>query len=180
MDEVEKLVTASPAFRVARCDSPDDLIDIVAGDAQARGKIDILDFYDHGSIGGMLLGDDVLFHSDGNQYSQLVNEDIARSLSEFLSETAHVRLLGCSTAAADGPSLEARLLLLKLSNALGAHRVAFGTIEPVVVDDFGSYGLRRDVEIAKLYSSLSAIDFEPPSPTLRGRSIDATRLKALT
>ncbi|HSR99349.1 MAG TPA: hypothetical protein VLM79_19995 [Kofleriaceae bacterium] len=178
MDEVENKSIHTRTFRVLRCDSPPDLLDLVASEVRARGKLDILDLYDHGNIGGMLMGDDVLFATDSDVASSLVNEDLARGLREFLSETAHVRLLGCSTSAANGPSLEARLLLLKLADALGGHRMAFGTITPIQTSDFGHFGFRRDVEIVKLFSSAAALDSEPPLPEGRGRNIDITRLRA--
>ena len=181
MNEVSAAATPTDSFHIERCDEPGHLPDLVESVARRFGELDMLDLYDHGDVGQLRMGRDVLFRSDDSPGSELLGRDIAIALAPFLRDTAHVRLLGCKTAAITAsvtslPALSGRLLLLKLARALGGHRVAFGTIASIQRGDFSRFGFRREREEMRLFSSLAAVDHMPPSYDDRGRHIDAVRL----
>src|SRR5262249_29455086 len=80
-------------FKVERCSSPMQLVRKVRKVALDNGAmIDILDLYDHGGSGHILMGDDVLFDDRG------VGLPVARALRPLLTPDARVRLLGCDIA----------------------------------------------------------------------------------
>lgn len=173
MDEVSKQLVQTDAFHTRRCDAPLDLLEICEAVAVRHGKIGILDVYDHGNAGRMRLGNNILFASDENPHSELVGRAIASALSPFLDDTAHVRLLGCITAAPEAKA--GRLLLIKLARALGGRRIAFGTIMPLIRGNFSRYGLRRELEELRLFSSLAAIDGDAPTPGTRAGNLEDVR-----
>ena len=180
MNAVCEMVLPTETLHIKRCDHPTELPSLVMSVAHCHGEIDLLDLYDHGSAGSLRMGSEILFHSDESPLSTLVGHDIALALGPLLRETAQVRLLGCKTAAVidEVPSLLAqagRLLLLKLAHALGGHRVVFGTISSIQCSDFSALGFRRELESRRLFSSLAALDREPPTYQERGRSVDLIR-----
>jgi hypothetical protein len=179
LDAVETAAVPSDAFVVARCDDPRDLVGVVAATAQTYGPIDMLDLFDHGGPGHIRMGSALLFASDADPASELLGRDIASCLSPFLTDTAHVRLLGCDTALLGDPAakegLASRLLLVKLARALGGHRVVFGTLTGLGRLHFGPRGFGRDREEAMLFSSLAAIDIEPPDEDVRGAELQRLR-----
>jgi len=177
LDEVSAAATPTASFHIERCEAPMELPDLVASVARRSGELDVLDLYDHGDVGRIRMGSDILFRSDASPDTLLIGGDIAAALGPSLRETAHVRLLGCRTTAATGsvtsaPALAGRLLLLKLARALGGHRVAFGTITSIQRSDFSRLGFRCELETMRLFSSLAALDQLPPSYQERGRSVD--------
>jgi hypothetical protein len=178
MDHIEAIAIQSHAYQARRCESPRDLISIVEGVYRLHGPIDILDLVDHGGPGRIHMGDALLFASDGDPSSELLGRDIAARLAPFLTETAHVRLLGCKTSvcAPGSPHVKrTRLLLLKLARALGGHRVAFGTLSSVRQLHFSPYGFGRDREELMLFSSLAAMDAAAPSASDRGAQAQQMR-----
>ena len=161
---------------VMRCGSPEHLPQLVARAASVLGKIDLLDIYDHCAVGRMRLGPQILFSSDDNMGSILVGADIARALLPHLTETAHVRLLGCNTAGDRDLTVEplisdsaGRCLLLKLALELGAHRVADGTIILVNELAFHPGGFSKD--LTALWSSSASLDHDPVKQDCRGPHI---------
>jgi hypothetical protein len=150
-----------PGAHLELCSTPASLVDLVRSVHRRAGLIDLLDIIDHAGPGRQLLGDDVLFESTAVATSPLVGGKTARGLDPFLAPTAHLRLLGCSTAAATpGRETIGRLLLYKLGRALGPHRTVFGTLRPTHAPDFkpGRLSAVREREI--LYSSHVAVDRE--------------------
>lgn len=174
-DEVSARAIQTGAFQVRRCDAPRDLVETCEAIAVHHGKISVLDIYDHGNVGRIRLGSDVLFASDDSPHTELVGRSIATSLSPFLEDTAQVRLLGCLTAGPDTTALAGRLLLIKLARALGGRRITFGTIITLERGDFSRYGLRRELEDLRLFSSLAAIDGAPPTIDDRAKNLETVR-----
>jgi hypothetical protein len=172
MDDVEAKSVPSDAFVVRRCDAPSDLPGIVEAVAQRHGPIDLLELHDHGHVGFLRMGNDVLFESDGSPDTDLVGAELAASLREHLRDTAHVRLLGCVTTGATIDAMAGRLLLTKLAAVLGGHRVVFGTIQSVWTEDFTTTGFDAALEATKLFSSLAALDGGPPHIRARLAHLD--------
>lgn len=173
-------IAAQPLTGVvmARCPSPDQLVDIVADVRRTNRneRVDVLDIVDHGRPGAQLIGASVLFGSDDNPRNPLVGRQHARLLDEHLAETAQVRLLGCNTGGAIGRhGMVGRQLLFKLSKELQRHRVAFGTLRPTSKLDFttGRFLIRLEDEI--LLSAHSVIDGEPPIDSDRLANLGAFR-----
>jgi hypothetical protein len=154
-------------FHVRRCRSPAELPDLVHEVARRFGPVDVLDLYDHGRPGSLMMGDAVLFASDSRPDSPLTNWQLARQLAEALAERAHVRLLGCNTAgmhpASPPVAAAGRLLLLKLSLELQWRRTVFGTIEMTDEKHFDQRGF--NAELTLLFSSLAALDMSPSDVT---------------
>lgn len=185
MNQVSAVATSTDSFHVERCNDPAHLPELVQSVARRSGEIDLLDLYDHGDVGQIRMGRDILFRSDALPGSELFGRAIAIELRPFLRDTAHVRLLGCKTAATtdsvtSAPALSGRLLLLKLARALGGHRTVFGTITSIQRGDFSKFGFRRDREEMCLFSSLAALDGPSPSYQDRGRHVDAARPDAVS
>ena len=61
---------------------------------------------------------------------------------------------------ADSPRRE--LLLKKLAEALGGHRVVSGTLAAINEDCFDCNGLIRYVALERLFSSVEALKVDPP------------------
>ncbi|HWU87406.1 MAG TPA: hypothetical protein VN253_09025 [Kofleriaceae bacterium] len=171
MDLVERKAEPTPSFIVRRCDSPRELPIIVESVAQQHGRIDVLDLYDHAGPGRQIMGSADWVRTDGDRNSRLFGDHLVLGLRDSLSDTAQVRLLGCSVAAAGSGSVAGRLLLFKIASLLGGRRVVFGTIKPLRASDFDIGGLSRAVEMDLLFSSLAAIDGAPPSTIDRDRHI---------
>jgi hypothetical protein len=165
MDAVDERVSRLGELLTARCDSPTDLLRFVEFHGQGRNLIDRLDIFDHGGPGHQWLGNETLFRSSSNRCDELEGLPLATLLKPHLSECAQVRLLGCLTATAAG--VEGRMLLVKLSRALGGHRVVFGTIDNVDEADFGANGFEPFQESGLLYSSFAALDYQPPTAAER-------------
>jgi hypothetical protein len=120
------------------------------------------------------MGSSILFHSDNDPGSVMYGISIAKQITDYLTNTAHIRLLGCSTAQELNPlHCEGRLLLLKLARELGAYRTVFGTLAAVGVTDFGPRGLKQNVETERLFSSHAALDWHSPSYHARLVNIEA-------
>lgn len=168
MDDVEKLVRPTAARLVRRCDTPSELIFHVESVAQTHGLIDVLDIFDHGRSGAQQLGSKILFESDELANSPIENAYLAAHLRPFLSNTAHVRMLGCRTAR----SAAGRFLLVKLAVLFGGRRVVFGTVDGIETDDFDVAGFETRLERTKLFSSLAAIDGIAPTKKERDRHLD--------
>jgi hypothetical protein len=117
---------------VLRCRRPADLLEKLAR-LGARGRVARLDVFDHGAEGMQMLGEDALFASDSFAGTALVGDELARQLAPYLTETAHVRLLGRAT----GDGAAGRQLLRKLARALGANRIVSGTVERAAPDGDG-------------------------------------------
>lgn len=150
------------------CNSPSNLIEIVE-DLARFGPIDVLDIVDHGAAGGMMMGQEILFLFEDGKLTK--GEGTARCLANSLSQTAHVRLLGCRTACEAG-ARSGRSLVLAVAQLMGANRVVFGTIERVRSMKHFSQENGFLLEQNLLYSSLAAIDAYAPSATARVRVID--------
>lgn len=150
-------------FHVRRCRSPAELPEVVREVARRVGPLGVLDLYDHGRPGAIMMGDAVLFESDDRPETPLTNWSIARQLAESLDERAQVRLLGCNTAAAaDAPvaaGAPGRMLLIKLSLELQWRRTVFGTVEMTDEKHFDRRGFTS--ELTLLFSSLAAVDMTP-------------------
>lgn len=132
------------------------------------GPIDVLDIYYHGGPGLMTLGRSngsclTLFASDEHAATPLHSAVPISELGKLLAPTAHVRLLGCNTAAGSS----GRMIVYKLARALGEQRVVFGTIDSVLLHHF-ALG-RFDCQLL-LFSSLAAIDGEAPKWDQRKRN----------
>jgi Domain of unknown function (DUF4347) len=115
--------------------------------------IDVLDIYYHGGPGLMTLG---------RSNTPLDSAISISGLGELLAPTAHIRLLGCSTAVGSS----GRMLVYKLARALGEKRVVFGTIDSVLFHHFPRG--RFDCQLL-LFSSLEAINGEAPKWDQRKR-----------
>lgn len=171
MNDVDEVVSRLGELCVVRCDTPNDLLEVVRCHGRGKGRVEQLDIFDHGAPGTQLLGDGVLFKSSESACEPLIGATLAESLRPHLSEFAQVRLLGCLTATAAGQA--GRQLLLKLARVLGGHRIVFGTIDNVDVGDFGRDGFNTEQEFDLLYSSLAARDFHPPTPPERTSHLGA-------
>jgi hypothetical protein len=149
----------SAGFAFTTCSAPGDFVYKVreASDAAGDGLIDRLDVYYHGSEGEMWMGEEVMFGSDAT-LDTMVGSKIAEDLDGLLSDTAHVRLLGCLA----GAGQRGRMLLLKLAHHLGKSRVAFGPILDIIPEHF-SLDTGRFTTPEYLFSSLGALDHDPPS-----------------
>ena len=177
MDLVERKAVQTPSFIVRRCDFPRQLPIIVESVAQQHGRIDVLDLYDHASPGRQRMGAEDWVRTDDDRNSTLFGEHLVLGLRDSLSDTAQVRLLGCSTSAraAGVGSMAGRLLLFKIASLLGGRRVVLGTIKPLLATDFDIMGLRRAIERDLLFSSLAALDGMPPTSDERGEHIREIR-----
>src|SRR6185503_672975 len=174
MNEVAKKVQPNERFFMRRCHTPSALPGIIDDVVARYGPIDVLDLYDHGGDGHQRMGDQQLFRSDGTQTGPLIGEDIALAIAPRLTETAHVRLIGCDTSSAVLPA-PGRFLLIKLARALGGRRTVFGTMNVTDPDDFDQRGLKPGREPSLLFSSSAALDMEAPTPEERTAHIVATR-----
>jgi hypothetical protein len=173
LDAVASRVCTGDTFHVRRCSTPAELCSVVRRVAHQHGRIDILDLHDHGSSGSIRMGDDVLFRTNDEPSAPLANAEIARELTEYLTDTAQVRLLGCSTATFPeeqplSTGLAGRLLLLKLWMELGDQRTIFGTNDMVRENQFLASGFEADRSM--LFSASAALDFDPPDYPTRQKS----------
>lgn len=166
-DEVAARVRGSKGREVVYpCRGPAHFAAVLA--SQPDGSIEQLDICDHGGPGFITLGGHVLFESDRDPESPLVNAELALTLRDKLTAAAQVRLLGCETGGAWRRRREGRLLLLKLAQLLNhdatvrAHRVVFGTITGVQPSDFDEHGLLPSSALTLLFSSYSALDHDAP------------------
>lgn len=170
MDEVDEAVRRLGSLIVARCDTPNDLVELVAHHGRGRGRVGRLDIFDHGAPGEQHLGDRVLFRSGPSICTPLEGANIAQALQPHLSDVAQVRLLGCLTAIA--PGNEGRFLLWKLARILEGNRVVFGTICEIDVAHFGRNGFEDVLGKSVLFSSLAAIDGRAPTRPCREDHLD--------
>lgn len=167
---IEQVKTSD--VRLARAGS---LVEFLAAVAQLRnryGLLDLLDVIDHGRPGVQMIGRDVLFASDADFCSPLRGQLSACAIAGHLSPFAHVRLLGCVVATDDDADATTpaagRLVLYKTARALGERRTVFGTLRPTNSGDFADVGyLLPTLENEILFSSLAALDGDPPSHKVR-------------
>lgn len=162
----------SPLFVLRRCGGVEDLKAAVKEVTEAGERIEILDIIDHAGPGRQYIGEEVLFDGGDDVCAPLHGAAVAAAISEQLTETCHVRLLGCATAAgaasAEGNAFgRGRLLLFKLARELGRRRIVFGTLRPTHVLDFTASSLEPRLEAEILFSSLAAIDGPAPDKERR-------------
>lgn len=169
IDAVARRLQPNHTF-VRRCAGAEDFADAVKH-AGARRLVDRLDILDHGAEGIQAMGDAVLWKSDAAPESALVGRELALDIKPYLSETAQIRLLGCSTA----KGRAGRLLLLKLGRVLGPYRTVFGMIDRVVEDDFDAEGYAPALEHQRIFSSSAALEGEAPSSKQRLENLRAAQ-----
>jgi Domain of unknown function (DUF4347) len=153
------IVQTVPTTELLVCDSPDDMIAQLRALVGETGRIDRLDIVEHGKWGAIAMGDRCLWQSDADPLSPLAGSDAALTLAPLLSDTAQVRLLGCVTGAAAA----GRMLLVKLQQALGGHRVVYGAIDRLQPSNFQGGRLKPSAEATLLFTSAAAIDGEAPT-----------------
>jgi hypothetical protein len=147
-------------IKVLRCCHSKDLVEKLS---KLKHKIDILDIVDHGRPGSIHIGDDMLFESDEYPDHPLKGCVSPSTVFAHLSELAHIRLLGCNTAVTTVNDPAGRMLLLKLAKALGPYQVAYGTLAAVEPEHFNETGFLEGQARGLLFSSLAALESEPPS-----------------
>lgn len=150
-----------------RCDTPEALPDCLA-DFRCHNDgrcIDVLDIVGHGRRGRIHLGKDVLFCCGNRPDTAIEGAKIASALCDHLAPTAHVRLLGCSTAheRLASPHQEGRWLLVELAKILGESRTVFGTLAAIDAHCFSVGGLKPSVAVERLFSSREAEQGDAPS-----------------
>jgi hypothetical protein len=128
-----------PAFALERCQDPSDLV-FLAKRWKGRGRrIVRLDLHGHGDGGRFMLGDELLFASDGTGY------DLANELGPQLDPGAQLRLLGCNVANEHHPKdprrFSGKKLLRDLQRLLGRQRRVFGTTDFFGPQHWGPEGL---------------------------------------
>lgn len=149
------------------CAGPEQLVELLG--RRPDRSIERLDICDHGGAGFLTLGGSVLFQSDRDPESPLVNAALAVGLRDKLTATAQIRLLGCETGGALRRRREGRLLLLKLAQLLNqnttprTHRIVFGTITGVEPTDFDEQGFLHTRALTMLFSSYAALDHDAPT-----------------
>lgn len=167
-DEVAARVRRGGLWEVIYpCHGPKELAALLVD--QPDHSIERLDICDHGSSGFIMLGGRVLFQSDRDPESPLINSALVVGFRDKLTATAQVRLLGCETGGAWRRRKEGRLLLLKLARLLNqdchprSNRVVFGTIVGVQSSDFDGQGFLHTSDLTMLFSSCAALDHEAPA-----------------
>ena len=154
---------------VVRCETPHHFVESLRRLTRKGRRIEVLDLLDHGAPGGMMMGNKILFLVRDRKLE--IGGAIAKAAAPHLSETGHLRLLGCETAL----SLQGQHLLLHLSAALGRNRVVSGTIDRVRGKYFKvDRGFTQSEGL--LYSSLAALDFAAPNSVQRSEHVKAHSL----
>ncbi len=131
---------SAPACRaIKRCEAPKDVLPTVKNavrDAGAR-YLEKLDIYGHGRPGVLILstGKKIEWAPESKFWIDL------EELGEWLSPTAHVRLIGCDT----GTCQKGFDLVKALASRLGKERVVSAPRATINPDDFVYYGLKEEV-----------------------------------
>jgi hypothetical protein len=179
-DTVHARVSQGTRTVSVRCDRPDQLATTLANARRERfgnQLIDVLDIHDHSFNNGMALGSEILFDVDDS--FSLVGAGVAGALRRHLSDTAHLRLLGCDVIyesdygapPSSAQLLPRRCLLVWLADLLGRERIVSGTNLVLNSDSFDEDGLRAGIARKGLFSSLAAIHGDPCSFSEQGRRI---------
>lgn len=137
-----------PAYRVIkRCAVPGDILPTVKNAVVDAGVswLEKLDCYGHGRPGSLILSADRMI--DWTPQSDFWVK--LAELRQWLSPTAHVRLLGCDT----GTSQEGFDLIKELARELGEQRVVSAPRSTINYEDFTSYGFKEEVARECLVSS---------------------------
>ncbi|MCE9572000.1 MAG: DUF4347 domain-containing protein [Deltaproteobacteria bacterium] len=159
-------------YELLECTGVEDLIAKVATSAGARGPIERLDVYDHGTAGGIAIAGDLLFASDDKPgwVTPLTGLAAARALATSLAPRAEVRLLGCRTAL----DQTGRMLMIKLRDVFGRDTQVQGTIDRVVAAHFeedGSFSVHSEPSL--LFSAEAAVDRVAPDLKERKSNLSA-------
>ena len=145
-------------FAMRRCTAPGMLLDAVVSAVRTLNEpIGVLDLFAHGGSGRLHMGEpreSLLFSADG--VSAGPGQALAARLSDFLTQDAHVRLLGCETALDES----GKRLLLSLQRAFGKSIVVYDALQAVRPSDFGVGGFLTSREEHTLFSSTEAKELE--------------------
>lgn len=176
-DVTEPVGPNTDTFVMVSCRTPGDLFDTVRSTVRSLdAPIAVLDLCDHGGDGYLRMGDPL----EPPLFAAGIGKDVAKSLATLLTHDAHVRLLGCDTAVA----AEGKALLLMLSDAFNEAEnksiVVYGTLRPVVADDFDAGGFKIEREEHSLFSSTQAAQLPagqvPPTFDERAMALLSWRL----